>query len=104
MGQSEDRVMNCSRNRGARFGVSNVSFDDAKIYPTFITRLNETLMEMYDLVKEGHEIFWSKNENWCTVNGKIFNVSKFVYEKRIDRNGNLLIYDSRGYATIPLLN
>lgn len=63
---------------------------------TFIRQLNETLCKMQELVKQGHKIIWSQNENWCTVNGQVFNVSKYVYEKRLDRNGNIILFDNCG--------
>ena len=41
------------------------------------------LKEIKTLSKSGHAIIWSANERWCTVNGKTFNISKAVYQKRI---------------------
>lgn len=41
------------------------------------------LRKLSALINSGHEIEWSANKKWCTVNGKTFNISKSVYEKRI---------------------
>lgn len=41
------------------------------------------LKKMSALVDAGHEIIWSTNEKWCTVNGQTFNISKSVYKKRV---------------------
>ena len=41
------------------------------------------LKKMLQLVNKGHEIKWSANERWCTINGTTFNISKSVYEKRV---------------------
>lgn len=38
--------------------------------------LERKMKRMAELVKEGHEIKWSDNKNWCEINGKSFNVPK----------------------------
>ena len=41
------------------------------------------LKELKKLSEAGYPIVWSKNERWCVVNGKTFNISKSVYTKRV---------------------
>ena len=41
------------------------------------------LKKLSALINSGHELTWSANEKWCTINGQTFNISKSVYIKRL---------------------
>ena len=98
MSRNEEIIVRKGPNVGIpKFGVSNVTFLSSKgMCGAYITELNRTLCDMHELVKQGADIVWSKTQNWCTVNGKVFNVPKLVYERRVKSNGELILYKSNG--------
>ena len=51
-------------------------------YPSgsYVTSLQNTILEMFKLVRKGHPIKWGPKEKWCVINGKTFNVPKSVWD------------------------
>ena len=74
--------------------------DDSGINRSYIRHLNDLIKDMATLVNAGHEIIWAKTENWCTVNGVVFNIPKEVWERRY-RDDKILFYDNQ--STNPYL-
>ena len=54
------------------------------LHQHYVTYFDNLLDKMIELVNQGYEIEWAKTENWCTINGKTFNVPKQCYERRIE--------------------
>lgn len=73
------------RKNNEQIDISN-TLDDYIETPSEIYQhqLTSRLEEMAELVKAGHEIIWSDNKYYCTINGKTFNVHQKVWNARKD--------------------
>ncbi len=70
--------------RSRRIDIDSSLFDDTLDYAIECKMsVWKDLKELKKLSESGHDIVWSSNERWCIVNGKTFNISKSVYQKRV---------------------
>ena len=46
---------------------------------SYRARMDRNLKKMAELVEQGYEIEWGATKNWCTINGRSFNVPKRVW-------------------------
>lgn len=69
-------------NRKITIIPSRIPLEELGYTKTYQYALTRDLEQIENLVNEGYELEWSKNERWLRINNKIFNVSKEVYENR----------------------
>lgn len=79
----KERIEEYMRKNNEKIDVPSVPSDYIETPTvTYADRLNEHLAKMGRLVQQGYEIKWSDNEHYCTINGKVFNVPKQVWNVR----------------------
>lgn len=68
---------------------STIVVEENSRYYSYVRYFDTVLEEMQELVNQGAKIVWAKTKNWCTICGKVFNVSKDMWEKR-SQNGRII--------------
>lgn len=53
---------------------------------TYASNVYNIFRKVRSLEKKGHKIEWSKNERFCIIEGKTYNIAKSVYEYRKNRS------------------